>query len=155
MLYGLLVGAIGLGAVCAAPLVTWLNRRCTERTIIKGSLLAFAIVLFVLALSRSPVLSVAMTFFIGVAFLMASASINTVLQSRVERSMRGRIMSFYIFVFQGTSPIGGLLLGYMSDMTSTPLAIGIGAGVCMLLSIIIIAAPSILRDAVSPNALTS
>jgi MFS family permease len=92
-----------------------------------------------------------MTFGIGVTFLMASASINTVLQSRVDRDMRGRIMSFYILVFQGTAPIGGLALGYLSDKTSTPFAVLAGAAVCLVLSIVIIAVPSILRDAVSPT----
>jgi MFS family permease len=92
-----------------------------------------------------------MTFGIGVTFLMASASINTVLQSRVERNMRGRIMSFYILVFQGTAPLGGLALGYLSDKTSTPFAIMLGAGLCLVLSIVIIAVPSILRGAASPG----
>ncbi|MHB8896261.1 MAG: MFS transporter [Candidatus Geothermincolia bacterium] len=151
LLYGLLVSAIGIGAVCGAPLVTLLHRRYSERTIIKGTLLAFSIILFVLALSRNSVLSIAMTFSIGVVFLMAAATINTVLQSRVERNMRGRIMSFYILVFQGTSPLGGLLLGYISDTHSTPFAVGLGATVCLLLSIVIIAAPSVLQDAVSPG----
>ena len=104
----------------------------------------------VLAFSKSEALSLLMAFLIGVTFLMASASINTVLQSRVERNMRGRIMSFYILVFQGTSPLGGLLLGYISDKTSTPIAIGIGAAACMLLAVIMIAVPSLLQDAVSP-----
>ncbi len=38
---------------------------------------------------------------------MTAATVNTVLQSKVERSMRGRIMSFYILVFQGLFPLGG------------------------------------------------
>ncbi len=150
LLYGFLVGAIGLGAVLGAPLVTWLNKRFKERDLIKVSLSAFSVVLMVMAISKSEALSLLMAFFIGVTFLMASASINTVLQSRVERNMRGRIMSFYILVFQGTSPLGGLLLGYISDKTSTPIAIGIGAAACMLLAVILIAVPSVLEDAVSP-----
>jgi len=150
LLYGLLVGAIGLGAVVGAPLVTWLNRRYKERDLIKVSLAAFSVVLMVLAISKNEALTIVMAFFIGVTFLMASASINTVLQSRVERNMRGRIMSFYILVFQGTSPLGGLLLGYIADKTSTPVAIGLGAAICMLIAVVIIAAPSVLKDAVSP-----
>ena len=150
LLCGFLVGAIGLGAVLGAPLVTWLNERFKERDLIKVSLSAFSVVLMVMAISKSEALSLLMAFFIGVTFLMASASINTVLQSRVERNMRGRIMSFYILVFQGTSPLGGLLLGYISDKTSTPIAIGIGAAACMLLAVILIAVPSVLEDAVSP-----
>jgi len=148
--YGWLLGAIGLGAVVGAPLVTRLSGRVREREIIKGSLLAFSFILIGLGLSHNYYLSLAMTFGIGVTFLMASASINTVLQSRVDRDMRGRIMSFYILVFQGTAPIGGLVLGLLSDRTSTPFAVLTGAVVCLVLSIVIIAVPSILRDGVSP-----
>jgi len=155
LLYGFLVGAIGLGAVVGAPLVTWLNKRFKERDLIKISLATFSVVLMVLAFSTSEALSITMMFFVGVTFLMASASINTVLQSRVERNMRGRIMSFYILVFQGTSPLGGLLLGYISDKTSTPFAIGLGAAICMVIAVVIIAAPSILRDAYSPIEVTA
>jgi len=150
LLYGFLVGAIGLGAVVGAPLVTWLNKRYAERDLIKVSLAAFSVILMVVAISTSKALTISMAFFIGVTFLTASASINTVLQSRVERNMRGRIMSFYILVFQGTSPLGGLLLGYISDRTSTPFAVALGAGVCIVLAVVIIAVPSLLKDAVSP-----
>ena len=150
LLYGFLVGAIGLGAVVGAPLVTWLNKRFAERDIIKVSLAAFSVILMVVAVSKNDALTISMAFLIGVTFLAASASINTVLQSRVERNMRGRIMSFYILVFQGTSPLGGLLLGYISDRTSTPFAVAIGAGACMVLAVVIIAVPSLLKDAVSP-----
>ena len=147
--YGGLLCAIGLGAVVGAPLVTKLNRRFKERNIIKGSMLAFSLILFVLAVSTNYWLSLAMAFLIGVSFLMASATINTVLQSRVERNMRGRIMSFYILLFQGTAPFGGLMLGYLSDSRSPPLAVGVGASVCLALSLFLLARPSFLRDAVS------
>jgi fucose permease len=45
----------------------------------------------------------------------------------------------------------GLALGYLSDKTSTPFAIMLGAGLCLVLSIVIIAVPSILRGAASPG----
>lgn len=149
--YGCLMGAIGLGAVTGAPLVTRLSRRFKERDIIKGSILAFSFILFGLALSRTYWLTLTMTFLIGVSYLMASASINTVLQSRVERNMRGRIMSFYILFFQGISPIGGLLMGSLSDRTSAPVAVAVGGGACLLLAVFIIAVPSFLSGAVSPG----
>jgi MFS family permease len=70
--YGWLLGAIGLGAVVGAPLVTRLSERFKERDIIKGSMLVFSFILFGLGLSRNYYLSLAMTFGIGVTFLMAS-----------------------------------------------------------------------------------
>lgn len=149
--YGILMGSLGFGAVVGAPLVTLLNRTVKERDIIKYSLLVFSLIVICLSVSRTFWLSILAAIGIGVSFLMASASINTVLQSRVERNMRGRIMSFYILLFQGTAPLGGLLMGYISDVRSTPFALFIGGVVCFTLALVLLLVPSILRDAVSPR----
>lgn len=149
--YGLLLGAIGLGAVIGAPLVTLLNARFMERDIIRFGMLATSLCVIGAALSRNLALSMVFTTGIGVSFLAVSASINTVLQSRVEREMRGRIMSFYILLFQGVSPFGGLALGYLSDFTSAPIALTVGGAACLVLSLVLIVFPAILHDAVSPG----
>ncbi|MFH1148954.1 MAG: MFS transporter [Actinomycetota bacterium] len=147
--YAALFGASGLGASVGAPLVTHLSRRHRENVIIKWSLLVFNGSLFLLAVSRWTWLSAIGAFFSGVGFLMASSSMVTVLQSRVERNMRGRIMSFYILVFLGSAPLGGLLLGALSDRTSVPTAMYVGAcGVAVLMAALFLF-PSILREAVA------
>jgi MFS family permease len=145
--FALLLGGAGFGASISAPIVTRLNRVYDERSIIKGGMLVFAGSLLVLAASRYLWLSVLSTTLIGVSFLMVSASMVTVLQSRVAREMRGRIMSFYILVFQGSAPVGGLLLGALSDHIGAPAAMFIGGGVVSLLAIAIVVFPSLLRDA--------
>jgi len=147
--YGLLFGASGLGASVGAPLVTWFSNRWVERDIIKAALLGYALSLVLLAGSPWLWLSITASFFIGLFFLMVSASIVTVLQGRTEREMRGRVMSFYILVFQGTAPVGGLALGFISDRTTTPTAMYVGALVVLALAVVVLVVPSILRDAVS------
>ncbi len=149
--FGLLLGGIGLGAVIGAPLVTLLNRRMEESRIIRYAMLGTSLMIILLAVSETYWLSILAAVGVGITFLMVAASINTVLQSRVERDMRGRIMSFYILLFQGTAPVGGLLMGYLSDITSTSTALLIGGCVCLALAVAIITFPSILRDAVSPG----
>lgn len=151
--YGALLGATGLGASAGAPLVTLLSGRYLEREIIKAALLAYAFALLLLAASPWLWLSVAASFFIGATFLMVSASMVTVLQGRTERGMRGRVMSFYILVFQGTAPVGGLALGFISDRTTTPTAMYAGAGVVLALALVVLAVPSVTRDAVSGTTL--
>ncbi len=147
--YGFLLGAVGLGAAVGAPIVTLLNRRLKERELIKYGLLIFSLMVLVLAASRAYWLSLAATFGMGLSFLTASASINTVLQARADRLMRGRVMSFYILLFQGTAPVGGLLFGYVADVRSTPFALLIGGLVVLALALVLIFVPSILKDAVS------
>jgi MFS family permease len=148
--YTLLLGFVGLGAFVAAPFITWLNRQYRENEIIKISALISGLLLVGFSLSRSLWLSAAISFGLGVSFLMVSAAINTVLQSRVERTMRGRIMSLYILVFQGMLPIGGIVMGILADRTSAPSVLLLGGIVCTVMAVCLFLFPSFLRGAVSP-----
>jgi MFS family permease len=153
--YTLLLGCVGLGAFAAAPFVTWLNRQYRENEIIKISALISGLLLVGFSLSRYVWLSAAISFGLGVSFLMVSAAINTVLQSRVERTMRGRIMSLYILVFQGMLPIGGIVMGILADRVSAPFVLLLGGIVCSVMAVFLFIFPSFLKGAVSPIHLNS
>jgi MFS family permease len=147
--YGALLGAVGVGAVAGAPLVTLLRRVMAERAIIKYATLGFGLSLLAVSFCRNFWLCLVLTAGMGVFGLMMSATVNTVLQARVEREMRGRIMSLYILVFQGIFPLGGLFLGLVSDLRSIPFAMSLGGIVCTATGIFLIAVPSFLKGAVS------
>ncbi len=147
--YGLLLGFVGLGAVVAAPFVTWLNRRYKESEIIKVSALASGLLLAGFSLSRIFWLSLLLSAGLGISFLMLSAAVNTVLQARVERNMRGRIMSLYILVFQGLLPVGGIVMGLLADRVSAPFVLLLGGIVCAAMSVALFVFPSFLKDAIT------
>ncbi|MDD3719448.1 MAG: MFS transporter [Actinomycetota bacterium] len=147
--YGLLLGFVGLGAAASAPFVTWLNRRFKESEIIKISALISGLFLVGFSLSRLFWLSLLLSAGLGSTFLMLSAAVNTVLQARVERNMRGRIMSMYILVFQGLMPVGGIVMGTLADRYSAPSVLLAGGLVCAAMSVALIAFPSFLRDVVT------
>jgi MFS family permease len=147
--YGLLLGFVGLGAVIGAPLVTLISRYLRERDIIRYCALGLGAMLLAASICRIYWLCLLLVMGIGAFALMFSATVNTILQSRVERDMRGRIMSFYILVFQGLLPIGGLLMGYLSDLRSVSFSLALGGTVCVAVAVVIIIVPSVLRDATS------
>jgi MFS family permease len=148
--YGLMLGATGLGAALSAPLVTLVNRRFSERAIVKACGLLASLLLLAFSFSRRLWLSVLISFFLGSGYLMLSSSVNTVLQSRVEREMRGRIVALVIMVMQGLYPLGGMALGWVADLRSAPLALALGALACLATSVAAVAFPSLLKEAVSP-----
>ena len=150
--YGFLLGFFGLGAVVGASLVTFLGRYFRERDIIKYSTLVFGLLMVIMSYCRIFSLCMILSLGLGISVLMMSATTNTVLQSRVERSMRGRIMSFYILVFQGMLPLGGFAIGFLSDRTSAPFAVLVAGIICVCLGLVTIVVPSILRDAIFQNA---
>jgi len=145
--YGFLLGFVGMGAVIGGPLVTLLGRYIKEREIIKYSTLGYGLLMLLVSFCRTYWVCVLLALGLGITVLMMSATVNTVLQSRVEREMRGRIMSFYIMVFQGVLPVGGLAMGFLSDRTSLPFTVFIGGITCACLGAVIILVPSILREA--------
>lgn len=147
--FGWLMGAIGLGAVVGAPLVTIASRRVPERDIVRYSVLLVGLLLMAFSFVRVFWLALLLCFGIGVTALALSATINSILQARAARDIRGRVMSLYILVFQGLFPVGGLLMGYLSDARSISFALILGGGVCTGLALLLFAVPSILAGATS------
>lgn len=143
---GLLLGAIGLGAFLGAPLVTFLRGYMQERTIIKAGATGFGVFLIGIALCRNLWACLFLALANGTSGLVLSSMINAVLQARVGREMRGRMMSLYILVFQGIYPLGGLFYGFLSDATSVPFTLVLGGSICVAAGLAVTAFPSLLRD---------
>jgi MFS family permease len=60
----------------------------------------------------------------SIAFI---ATANSTIQLRVDPAMRGRVMAIYAIGFLGTAPIGGPLVGWISQTSSPRIALAIGA----------------------------
>jgi MFS-type transporter involved in bile tolerance (Atg22 family) len=49
--------------------------------------------------------------------------------------MAGRMMSLYILGSMGTTPLGALLVGWVTDVVSPRAAVGLGAGSALLVGL--------------------
>jgi MFS family permease len=66
----------------------------------------------------------------GFAMMSQTTISNTIIQTSASKEMRGRVLSFFAMAFFGMQPIGGLLIGTISQYIGTPntiLAEGIAA----------------------------
>jgi MFS family permease len=70
--------------------------------------------------------------FIGAGLVVASASINSMVQEIVPDHLRGRVVSIWAFIFAGFAPIGALYAGAVARALTAPAAVLIGALVCLL-----------------------
>jgi hypothetical protein len=52
---------------------------------------------------------------------------NTRIQSLVKSEYRGRVMSIYVFMFLGLTPIGSFEVGWLSEKMGTGFALSTGA----------------------------
>jgi MFS family permease len=64
----------------------------------------------------------------GITFATAS---NTLLQLASPDALRGRIMSVYVLLFMGSTPVGGLLIGTLSDTLGVQAALLICGVLCL------------------------
>ncbi|MCX8123521.1 MAG: MFS transporter [Spirochaetes bacterium] len=112
---GFLLGTAGLGALCGALFVASRSHATRfENNIAVGSLsLGCALVFF--SFSRNFYLSLGLMFIIGISLIVQMASSNTFIQSMVEDSMRGRVMSLYTMSFMGMATIGNLFAGAIAQ----------------------------------------
>jgi MFS family permease len=64
--------------------------------------------------------------------MVLMASTNTLLQTMVPDHLRGRVMAMHVTMFMGMTPFGSLLAGAIAAKVGAPLAISIGAVLCLM-----------------------
>lgn len=118
--FGVIDSVIGLGAFSGAIFLASLKPGRNLRRILAISTLIFGagLVLF----SHSTFYPVALVFAAISGFgMMSQITIsNTLIQTTVDPAMRGRVISFYAMAFFGMQPLGGLLIGTLSQLIGTP-----------------------------------
>jgi MFS family permease len=67
---------------------------------------------------------------LGFASIAFTTSANSRLQLEVPDALRGRVMSLYTLLFAGTTPIGGLVTGFLAEHLGVQWALGIEAVIC-------------------------
>lgn len=111
--YGVLVSAMAVGSIAGA-LVNGAHGRTGPRLIAAGAL-AFGVSSLLSALMPTLALEVPVLALLGAAAVTFAATINSTLQLAVSPEMRGRVMALYSVVFLGSTPIGALLVGWLSQ----------------------------------------
>jgi MFS family permease len=111
--YAALVSAMGVGSVIGA-IATGAHGR-TDARLIAGAALAFGAFALLAAAMPSLALEIPVLALLGGSAVTFAAAINSSLQLAVEPRMRGRVMALYSVVFLGSTPIGGPLVGWLSE----------------------------------------
>jgi MFS family permease len=121
-LYGLLLGAIGAGAVGGALLLPHAKGKSgPDRAVMLGEAgTALALVLF--GLARQPWVAVLACLIAGVSWIAVLASLNVSAQVALPEWVRGRGLAAYVTVFFGTMTVGSALWGVVADRVGLPLA---------------------------------
>jgi MFS family permease len=127
--YGLLLGAVGVGAVAGTALLPRLRERTSLDRVVAGAGLAFGVACAVIAWVH-VVAAVAVALVVtGFAWIAALSSLNAAAQTVLPDWVRSRGMALYIIVFQGGQAAGALVWGLVvrqSDTRTAFTAVAVG-----------------------------
>ncbi len=130
--FGLLMAAIGGGALVGAIGLAVLGQGRPPLALVVVPALLASTATLALAVVRHFGLAAFILLLVGIFQTLFLASCNTTLQLGVPGEMRGRVMSFYAFVFAGITPIGSLLMGSIAQSFGVPLTYAAGGGLGVL-----------------------
>src|SRR4051794_17004736 len=126
--YGLLLGAVGIGAVAGAFVLAEARARWSADRVVAAATLAFAVVALTLAWSTSTPVVAAVLVLGGVSWIAVLSSLNASAQVALPAWVRARGMATYLLVFQGGQAAGSLVWGTLATRTSTSVALTAVAG---------------------------
>jgi len=92
---------------------------------------AFGIGLILFGLSRNFWLSLLLMVVCGFGLMQQMAASNTIIQTAVEESKRGRVMGFYTMAFVGMAPFGSLFAGSVAHVIGAPRTVMLSGACCI------------------------
>lgn len=121
-LYGILLGAIGAGAVTASFALPWLKRRLGADRLVAAGTIGTAIALVLFAVAKQPPVALAASLIAGISWIAILATINVSAQVALPSWVRGRGLSVFGTVMFGSLTLGSALWGKVAALTSLPMA---------------------------------
>jgi len=131
---GMLMGSVGVGALCGAYALSRLHERhLTLAPIMAAGGFGLGLILF--SQSHALYLSIALILPTSFCMMLLGGTTNTIIQTVADDHFRGRVVSFYAMAFMGMMPWGALLLGTLATRIGIGEAITAGGSVCILAAI--------------------
>ena len=131
---GWLLSAAGAGALVGGIALASVGARVRRGPLLLVSSVCFTLMLGAFTLSRHFPLSLLLLAAAGFFLISFTATVNAMLQTVVPDRLRGRVMSVYVFMFLGMTPLGSLQAGALARWIGAPAALGVGT--LLLLAVI-------------------
>ena len=128
--FGLISSLFGLGAVLGALIAAALSRATWSMLLLSAA--GYSLFQVLLAPQRELWLVLVFLVVVGIFYTVYTSATNAMVQLAAPDDLQGRVAGLYSYVFLGTSPLGALFAGYLSEAGGTNLAF-LAAGVIGLL----------------------
>jgi MFS family permease len=132
--FGFMTSAMGVGAVVGGLVVAWRGRIGIFPIVLAASGLGAGMAFAALAPNLGvELVALALVGWASITFMSTG---NATLQLTSEPTMRGRVMSLWFVAFQGSTPIGGPIVGWVMAAAGARAGLGVGAVTCILVALL-------------------
>jgi MFS family permease len=135
--FGLLMSSMGVGSFLGAMFIATFSREGPKRWVIEGLPWVIGLLMILTGVMNHFATMAICLGLTGFFFVTFSSSANSKMQLNVSNEYRGRVMSVYTLVFAGSTPIGNLFAGAVSqNFTARGGFIACGLSVVLLMLMI-------------------
>jgi MFS family permease len=130
--YGFMTAAMGVGAVAGGLTVAARGKTGLRPLVLAAC--GFGVAMALATLAPSLALELVALALAGGASIAFMSTGNSTLQLTAEPNMRGRVMSLWFVAFQGSTPIGGPIVGATMAGFGARAGLGLGAITCLVVA---------------------
>lgn len=131
--YGVLASSLSIGSLAGALLAA--SRRTPSRRMLVWSAIAFGVTAIIPAFAPTVTAEYFLLPLLGFTSMVFVSTANSLLQLNTSAEMRGRVLALYGLVLMGSTPIGGPIMGWVSQHWSPRVALATAGILCVIGSI--------------------
>jgi MFS family permease len=131
--FGFMTAAMGLGAVIGGLAIAARGKTGSYAMIIAAT--GYGVSMALSAVAPNLLLELLALTLVGGAGVAFMSQANATLQLRSAPEMRGRVMALWFVSFQGSTPIGGPIVGAVMAAYGARAGLGIGAVACLAVAV--------------------
>jgi MFS family permease len=131
--FGFMTAAMGVGAVLGGLLVAARGKTGLRPLVLAAT--GFAIALALATLAPGLPLELAALALVGGGSISFMSMGNSTLQLTAAPEMRGRVMSLWFVAFQGSTPIGGPVVGWLMAVLGARAGLGLATVTCFAVAL--------------------
>ena len=133
--FGFISAAFGLGSLLCALWIAWRNNQPNLRRMLIATM-SFGVFEIAFSLSHLYILSLLLIASVGFSQIAFSTIANTTIQTITPDHLRGRVMSVYMTVFAGSTPIGNLFAGGLAHLFGASISLLVAASLSLIAAIV-------------------
>ena len=122
--YSTMMIATGIGAIFGGLYTA--SRTASSETQLVWTAVLFGLSILLVAVMPTFMTVLIVLLVVGACSVLFIALGNTTLQLTSDPAMRGRVMALWSIAFLGTTPIGGPIIGFISDHTNPRIGLAVG-----------------------------